>query len=136
MAGFLGTFTSRYSDFDGYWLLGFLVAEREIVIDLLATESGDGTPIGAARHLAALKFREQLHKAGLPRSNVRTATLRIERPEVMEEGLAGSWNRVGFRLRCRAEAVADNGRTYRREAIVFVAPHDARFESRSARATA
>jgi len=69
LAGFLGTFTSRYSDFDGYWLLGFLVKEREIVIDLLADPSDDSSPVSAARHLAAVKFGEQLQKSGLPRSN-------------------------------------------------------------------
>ena len=31
LAGFLGTYTSRYSDFQGYWLFGFIVE----VIDLM-----------------------------------------------------------------------------------------------------
>ena len=34
---FLGTFTSRYSDFNGYWIFGFLVEKMDSVrIDLLA----------------------------------------------------------------------------------------------------
>jgi hypothetical protein len=133
LAGFLGTFTSRHSDFEGYWLLGFLVTQREIGIDLLAVAPGSDAPVGAARRLAASKFGEQLRKAGLSSSNLRTATLRIERSDDMQESLAGSWRRSGFTLRFRAEVVADNGRKYQREECVFVAPHDPRFESRSVR---
>ena len=34
---FLGTFTSRYSDFDGYWVFGFLIESMDRVrIDLLS----------------------------------------------------------------------------------------------------
>jgi hypothetical protein len=33
---FLGTYTSRYSDYDGYWLFGMLVRDvEELSIDLL-----------------------------------------------------------------------------------------------------
>ena len=36
LGNFLGTFTSRYSDYDGYWLFGFLVADlKDLRIDLL-----------------------------------------------------------------------------------------------------
>ncbi len=35
--GFLGTYTSRYSDFGGYWLFGLVANElRQLQIDLLA----------------------------------------------------------------------------------------------------
>lgn len=137
LAGFLGTFTSRYSDYDGYWLFGFLVLESEIIIDLLGDASDDASPpLRAARELARMKFREQLGKSGLPRSTVQRASLYVERPPTPEEGLAGNWRRSGFGVRFRAIAVADNGRSYQREEVVFVAPHDPRFESRSARATA
>jgi hypothetical protein len=39
LCGFLGTYTSRYSDFDGYWIFGFLVAQVvDVKFDLWATE--------------------------------------------------------------------------------------------------
>jgi hypothetical protein len=57
---FLGTFTSRYSDFDGYWVFGFLVESMDAVrIDLLAdVESANSTPSGFIRWLAVQRFSE------------------------------------------------------------------------------
>ena len=135
LAGFLGTFTSRYSDYRGYWLLGFLVTEPDIVIDLLSDVSDLGSPVDAARHLAKTKFAEQLQKSGLPPSAVQRGTLHIHRG-IADAALAGNSRRSGFRVRFHAVAVADNDRSYEREEVLFVAPHDPRFELRSARATA
>src|SRR5437667_11840282 len=77
---FLGTYTSRYSDFDGYWLFGFLVDGIDHAkCDLIETsgENIEATPIAAAKRLAATKFAEQIEKAGLPRSCFREAHLDI-----------------------------------------------------------
>jgi hypothetical protein len=36
---FLGTYTSRYSDFNGYWLFGFLVGDiSQVAVDLLGAD--------------------------------------------------------------------------------------------------
>ena len=74
---FLGTFMSRESEFDRYWLFGFVVAASpELDIDLLSeTEVGDGTPIGVFRSVAASRFADQLSKAGLERRRMENATL-------------------------------------------------------------
>ena len=66
---FLVTFTSRYSDFEGYWVFGFLVADMDTVaINLLdaSTESADDKPLTFAKRLAVQRFAEQIAKAGLP----------------------------------------------------------------------
>src|SRR5688572_2828130 len=77
----LGTFTSRHSDYRGYWLFGFLVGKfDELQIDLLAPVANQsGGPEQAATALAAAKFADQLAKAGLTRSQVRDAWLTIRR---------------------------------------------------------
>jgi hypothetical protein len=53
LRGFLGSYSSRYSDFDGFWLFGFLVSDLALMeVDLLASvELGRdvGTPAKAAR---------------------------------------------------------------------------------------
>lgn len=66
--GFPGTYTSRYSDLDGYWLFGFLVPE---VVDVNFDLMGDraisvASPLAFAETLARAKFKEQMGKAALP----------------------------------------------------------------------
>ncbi|MCE9583307.1 MAG: hypothetical protein K8T20_12535, partial [Planctomycetes bacterium] len=56
---FLGTYTSRYSDFDGYWLFGFIVeSTSQLTLDLMAapTATSSAAPMVAAAQLAAAKF--------------------------------------------------------------------------------
>src|SRR4051794_17775759 len=81
LSNFLSTYVSRYSDYDGYWLFGFLVSDLgELRIDLLVPIVGDpDTPLGAAIRSAAAKFADQAGKAGLTRSQVRDAWLAILR---------------------------------------------------------
>ena len=68
LRGFLGTFTSRYSDLDGYWLFGFLAGDLDTVtMDLLEVCAGAFTPLDVTRRLAAQRFAEQVAKSGLPR---------------------------------------------------------------------
>ena len=69
--GFLGTYVSRYSDFDGYLLFGFVVDSLGLVeIDLTESESASPvrTPHSELIRLARQKFKEQLSKVGLPTS--------------------------------------------------------------------
>lgn len=135
LCGFLGTYTSRNSDYDGFWLLGFLVGNLERAeFDLLSSEAGiSSNAITAARNLAASKFADQLRKAALDLHNVKEARLIIERlPD--DRSVPGQHFRSGYNLLFRATATADIGRQYEQEKIVFVAPHDPRLESRSTRA--
>ena len=152
LGGFLGTYTSRYSDFDGYWLFGFLLGSAEpLELDLLGTTEPWASPepgfrptngttmqsgiqaLGVACKVARVKLAEQLAKHGLPLSIVREARLSIEREAERFECPTGWPSRSGFDVRFRATLVADSGRRFERETVVFVAPHDPRLESRSAR---
>lgn len=135
LGNFLGTFASRYSEYDGYWLFGFLVNSLERAeFDLLASSAcvPDG-PFTVAGNLAASKFADQLGKSMLDLRNVQVARLTIERlPD--DRSVQGHHFRSGYNLRFRATATADTGRRYEQVKVVFVAPHDPRLESRSARA--
>src|ERR1700735_5072355 len=87
---FLGTYTSRYSDYGGYWLFGMLVGDvGELRINLLAPNAGatGHAPLAAAIQLAAQKFRDQMDKAGLAASFVREAYLDVTRLPEAKRGL-------------------------------------------------
>jgi hypothetical protein len=134
---FLGTYTSRYSDYDGYWLFGMLVVNvSELQIDLLSM-SVDPTAsalVAYAIRLAAQKFQEQVEKAGGSVSSVREAQLRITRLAARRGPVNG---RVcaGHDLRFVARVVSNFGKTYESAMSIFVAPHDSGVESRSTRGT-
>lgn len=133
--GLLGTLTSRNSDYEGYWLLGFLVADLDRrTIDLLdANSAGDGgEPWRFAERLAAERFRELVQKHGVPIEHIRLARLEIERlPGTATADINGeTWE--GFAVGFAARATMNDGRVFERERRVFVAPHSSR-ESRSLR---
>jgi hypothetical protein len=157
LASFLGTFTSRYSAYRGYWLFGFLVRGLgEIEIDLLADGSagatalsevtasdnlmvsikkmffgGRMTPLDVAAALATAKFREQVIKAQLEISHVHEASLQIVKLPGEAIGNVNSHSCVGNNVSFRAVALMDNGRIYRSERILFIAPHHPMIEFRS-----
>ncbi len=135
---FLGTFTSRYSDFDGYWVFGFLFENLDgMKIDLLTTSIGNTSamPSDFARQLALQKFAEQIAKAGLPRIWFREAYLEISKSSEPVFGVVNGLGTSGSNIRFLARAVTDLGRAYEATVSIFVAPHDPKVELRSARAT-
>lgn len=134
--GFLGTYVSRYSDYDGYWLFGFLVPTWvPIRIDLLddAPANGSRGPVAVAVALARSKFREQLVKAGFDGDAVEAATLTIDAVEPARADRFADF-RAGYNVAFVATATMGEGRMYDRKLVVFVAPHDEAVESRSGRA--
>src|SRR4051794_36083463 len=83
LGNFLGTFTSRDSDYDGYWLFGFLVEEMEhLTINFLEPKAwaGASMPRALAAKVATTKFQEQMEKAGLETSCLKEASLVITKP--------------------------------------------------------
>ena len=133
---FLGTYTSRYSDYDGYWPFGMLVRDvGELRIDLLCPSIDTAAPpaVVAANQLAAHKFREQIEKAGLSVLCVQEARLDITNLRDLRHGFVNGRMSAGHTVRFAARAVSDYGKTYEREVSVFVAPHNAEVETRSAR---
>src|SRR6266446_7404173 len=132
---FLETYTSRYSDYDGYWLFGMLIGELEqFNIDLLGTgcETSDSTPKTAAVQLATAKFKDQLEKAGLCLSHIRVAQLVISRLPDFRYGYVNGHRRAGFDVIFVARTVSPHGKTYECKKSVFVAPHDPKGKQRSA----
>lgn len=130
LGNFLSTYVSRYSDYDGYWLFGFLVGDLgELRIDLMGpTVTDPETPLGLAIRSAAAKFKDQGRKLGLASSQVLEAWLKIQR---LPDSVGGSVNGHpcdGYNLSFRAGAVMDGGRRYERQQIVFVARHNAEVE--------
>jgi hypothetical protein len=137
LSGLLGHYTSRYSDYDGYWLFGILVADlNKLKIDLLASDDAiDGAePLRAAARLARHTFRDQMTKAGVPVSLVREACLEITRSETPSaKGLVNGLVKPGYEVTFVARAVSDLGTAYELACSAFVAPHDPAVEQRSAR---
>lgn len=133
---FLGTFTSRYSQFDGYWLFGFLVNEcGEIAVDLLSESPADAgnSPLERTAQIARVKFAEQLEKLQIHPHYLSAATLTIRLPGENVSGEVNGQNCLGFEVTFSAQAVSDRGASYRSERKLFVAPHHPSNERRSAR---
>lgn len=133
---FLGTYTSRYSEFDGYWLLGWVVREVDrLRIDLMEMRSIPCTarePLDVARIHAVRRFADQVEKAHVARWIAR-ADLVIHRSDVTRMAMVYARQRTGWDVRFEATAFSDVGNAYRRSVTVFVAAHDPGMESRSAR---
>jgi hypothetical protein len=132
---FLGTYMSRYSDYRGYWLFGFLVRDLfHSEFDLLDRGNGDTeTPLAVAQKLAATRFGDQLHKAGLDLSKVQQAQLTISSSRDATKASVHGHPGPVFNLSFRACAVMDDSRRYECQQVAFVASHDPLVELRSAR---
>ena len=137
LTNFLGTYMSRYSDHQGYWLFGFLVAKLESEEFGLLDQNRGGSiePMDVARVVAARQFAEQVAKSGLDFARVRDARLLIERLPGAVVGTVNGHPCSGFKVRFRATAISDTDRRFESEKIVWVAPHDECVERRSTRAT-
>jgi hypothetical protein len=133
---YLSTLTSRYSDLDGYWILGLLVDDLETTTVDLMTESSVDHPSKAWAtfiRLARDKFQEQLAKQRITISFVRAAVLEIKKPLTLSEGYVNGHVRAGYDVAFSARVKSDLHTVYASEMSVFVAPHNADIESRSRR---
>jgi len=137
---FLGTYTSRYSDYDGYWVFGLIEEYLDgFRMDLLgSTEALQGGPqLAQAVKIAREKFAEQLGKERFPNSWVREAKLEIIRSNTLSKKstLNACHTRFhnGHDYIFTARLVTDMGGTYNAECRTFIAPHDPSREHRSIR---
>jgi hypothetical protein len=133
LGNFLGTYTSRYSDRDGYWLFGFLVGDFDkLHIDLLTpTGTEPDTPLGTAIRLANEKFTDQMLKSALSHSQIHSAWLTIRQSTSSATGTVNGHTCTGCHFVFLVEAVMEGGRHYRREQTVFLARHNPEVELRS-----
>jgi hypothetical protein len=130
----LGTYLSRYSDYDGYWLFGFLVPRLiELRFDLLRrSEHADMIEIRAAER-AVSAFREQLAKAGLPLDRIRSADLSLRREMALVDLDIDGVPARGWAVVATARAETKSGLRFERRSVVRVAAHNPAVERRSAR---
>ena len=137
LEGFLGNLISRYSELNGYWLLGFLaVQRRSLEIDLCRRSgcaSGD-SPEDNLLDLASRKFDEQLGKWRIPAAWVAAARLDVIWSGDTVSGFVGGVRQDVYEATFAASVKTDLGRTVARAKHVFVAPHNPHLESRSASA--
>ena len=136
LGGLLGSLTSRYSDYEGYWLFGMLVVDlEEMTFDLLgdAEPAGQSGPRTAAIRRARTIFRQQLEKGGLGLSCIREARLDIRRSSTSMDGHQNGHVTTGFEVVFTARAVSDLNGVYVSTTTLFVAPHDPQLEHRSTR---
>lgn len=133
--GFLGTFTSRYTSWRGYWLFGFVVMQLDgVSIDLL---KGGHDPGPFLLSLMAVKAREkflmQLERNGVPRDRVLEARLDIKRSDELIRWRPGGLlvDREGYEVQFTAAATGRDGRIIERRRVVRIAPHDPRLERAS-----
>ena len=130
LRNFLTTFTSRNTDWRGYWLLGMLVDElTEHEIDLQCLNTGElHRPLPVAARVASEKFHEQIQHAGLNPQQLNSATLLIKktsepRPLVVE-GFLRSASEITFTVHAQW---ADNKRCELQKSVL-IAPHDPALE--------
>jgi hypothetical protein len=135
LENFLSTYVSRYSDYEGYLLFGFLVGDfAELRINLLGQSVSEPlSPMGVVVLSAIAKFEDQRRKAGLADSRIREAFLTIRQLPGSVSGSINGHNCPGFNVSFLAEAVMDDGKRYERDRVVFVAPHQPAVELRSGR---
>ena len=133
---FLETYTSRYSDYDGYWLFGMLVVRMEQMNIDLFDAKGDlykDAVMATAARLASTKFKDQMEKAGLNLSCIREGHLTITKSPDLRKGNVNGRTSTGFELNFEARAVSIHGKIYERRKLLFAAPHDPLAELRSVR---
>ena len=136
LVNFLRTYTSRYSDFQGYWLFGFLVVDlvNELRIDLLAPSTDrHGPALDLASRLASEKFHDQVRKGGIAPDRIRGAWPTIRRSFALAEGTVNDSACLGYRVGFRIEVLMDGRRRYEQEVQLFVAPHNPELERRRSR---
>lgn len=132
LSSFLGTLTSRNPDHGGYWIWGQVEQQlADLNVDLLAEPPEASTPMAAGARLARTNFREQVEKAGFSVSVVRGATLNVALGPA-HEVRAGSSSPYseGHVATFMVVARMDDGRTFAKEATIFVAPHSRSHEMR------
>jgi hypothetical protein len=132
LRAFLGTYSSRHSDYHGYWVFGQIRPQLEgLQIDLLSdVDDASLAAVRFAQRLARRRFREQLDKAKLPVGRIISARLRVQAFGAGAFEWRGDFSREGGDYRFDAVAQMHSGRIYEASQQVFVALHDPAVERR------
>ena len=129
---YLSSLTSRYSDHEGYWALGFMATGPEpLDIDLLGRQpESSASPDEAFVHRAITLFQDQVRKGGLA-SSVVDGRLAVSKSALTSAVWLNGRQRPSREMTFTVSAVTDLGRAYESEQIHRVAPHDPVLEHRS-----
>lgn len=130
---FLGTFTSRYSNYDGYWLFGFLVPNFAVVrVNLLqANVEQDDAICSFMKQRAVVRFADQCQKGRLALSTISTAILKLHQLPERVPGEINGHPCSGFHVRFDVEVFGVDGRRGHSSCELFVAPHNPAVERQS-----
>jgi hypothetical protein len=132
---FLRCYLSRYSDYQGYWLFGFLVPDLTAMrVNLLRPPADDRPAFKYAIDLAAQRFRDQLQKGRVSLEQVRMADLELFRALTKLAVEVNGNVADGWVLRASVVVESVRGRQFNAERCVLVAPHNEAVELRSTRA--
>jgi len=132
----LTSYTSRNTDYDGYWLFGLLLRETgTLSVDLLDPQKNESKSDiqKAACRFAYERFKDQIQKSHIPAEYVASARLHLAKQDYPKLGPVNHRWTMGFDVLVAAEAISDLGRIYRAQTYIFVAPHDPAIEQRSTR---
>ncbi|NWJ25955.1 hypothetical protein [Rhizobium sp. RM] len=122
--GILGSFVSRYNDFNGYWALGQYVSvlnnlgERQLQLKLThATETPDHPAFALSEEYYGGAVLRMMEANAMPPTWLADATIRVSIV-------------APAKVMCEIEIVSDLGKTYRSERTITVRPHDPAVELR------
>lgn len=131
---FLGAFTSRYTEYKGYWIFGFLIGEftTELTFDLMVPRFSETvTPLQKAASLASIKFATQVLKAKIKPDTIQEAQLSLFPLSDLVQGLVNGQEVKGRSVNFRVVAVMKSGEKIISERTIFVAPHNPSIELQS-----
>jgi len=126
----LGSFTSRYTQADGYWAFGVLFDQlTQLNTSLIGDQRHSNRDLAAIISRARRIFADQLQKHGVPYGNVIAADIALTQPS--PDSLGGYINGhavTGAMFLVSATATMRAGKFYACQQQLFVAPHDPTLE--------
>lgn len=135
MYNFPSICTGRSSDFDGYWLFGFLSDLEHLTVNLLDRQpaAAEMSPVSVAIAIARQRFLEQMEKASLSLSSLSEASVEIVRLNEPKMGPVNGRTCEGRHFRFQVRAFSKTGKNYKCSRTIFIAPHNPKIEQRSTR---
>lgn len=125
--GFLGTFCSRSTELNGYWIYGLLfdAVTDTVTLDLLTQYTGDSRVLSETHRIAKLKLSEQISKVqrpGVTLDRFKMCQLRITRKDPRQAMIYEMENSLeGFVFSTELSVELTNGISFNFDDSFFVA---------------
>jgi hypothetical protein len=131
---FLGAFTSRHTDIDGYWAFGILIDSLyELRVSLIEGESTKTAVLQSTISRAQDLFADQVRKYHVPSHHVLDAHFLSRRSGAQVNGLINGHSVRGQIFLATATATMRGSKYYRCRQELFVAPNNPTIEMQSGR---